>query len=213
VKGQSSLKSESRWHLEPLRVIPIERGSNRRVLTRIGIGENRLDHAAGLPLSARASQPRLPVRFPYPTKPFESAPAGRVESVPRRWQTDDAPVVLPMRRSWSTAWTLIAVALVPLGVAANFYFASERPGELPQSAHARVEAVAPQEHTPVATTAPVLADTGTKSQPNAQVPSNHLTSTAVKRPGHAKAKANAKSPLEVRKRAASESPRSRLRAQ
>src|SRR5690349_11573001 len=137
MKGAFSSKSEPRHRLEPFRLIPIERAPKRRVPTRIGIGEKLVGHAAGPPLNARSSQPGVrstappsQLAFPPPRIPEPSSDVSEIRRMSelREWRSVDAPVHLPMRRTWVTVWTVLAILLIPLAIVASLYFGSRRSG-------------------------------------------------------------------------------------
>jgi hypothetical protein len=108
--------------------------------TRIGIGKNSIDHAAGLPLSQRASRPEF-IR-PESTRPAYEEQSGL--SASRHWGQDDAPVVLPLRKTSAVVWTAVVLVLVPIAIWLLLALASKStPGDS-QEHTGRSDVVAPQ---------------------------------------------------------------------
>ena len=106
--------------MRPFPLVPIE--ARRHVVaspvrTRFGLGEYRIDHAAGLPLSVRRSSP------PPPSQPLAQGYYTPAPSAPvQRMRYDDEPVELPLKSS-STIWLIAAAVLVAFVVAiAGMFF-------------------------------------------------------------------------------------------
>jgi hypothetical protein len=137
-----SLKPRADAPLDPVPTVPIVKvhRPGSRMQTRVGVGMYSIDHAAGLPLGRRASRPDF-VR-PEPTRPEREEPSG--PSSPGHWGRDETPIVLPLRKTTTVVWTVLALALIPIVIWLLLALASRnRPSE-PQERPSRIDFVAPQ---------------------------------------------------------------------
>ncbi|HEX4337085.1 MAG TPA: hypothetical protein VH062_14305 [Polyangiaceae bacterium] len=107
--------------MQPFPLVSIE--TRRHVpadpkMTRIGVGEARIDHAAGLPLRARRSAPMV-----MPTADWdEQARVHDGRQLRARMYGTDAPVSLPLK-SRSTAFMVAAALLVAfIAVGVSIFF-------------------------------------------------------------------------------------------
>jgi hypothetical protein len=113
-----------------------------RIQTQIGIGENTIDHAAGVARYDRVSgaQGALPNR---------EEDSGLFAT--GHWVQDEPQVVLPLRRTWIVVWTAISMALVPLAVGTMIALASKGPDDAPPDrASSRSDVVVPAPRTELA---------------------------------------------------------------
>jgi len=108
--------------------------------TRLGIGKNSIDYAAGLPLSQRASRPEF-IRPEFPRPAYEEH--SDVSASPN-WGQDDAPVVLPLRKTSGIVWTAVALVLVPIAIWLLLALGSKRTQGDPEERPGRTDVVAPQ---------------------------------------------------------------------
>lgn len=99
-----------------------------------------IDHAAGLPLRQRASRPEF-VR-PESTRPEREEHSGLFAS--GHWGRDETPIVLPIQKTWTFAWTVFALLLIPIAIWLLIALASKNAPSDPSERTKRTDSVAPQ---------------------------------------------------------------------
>jgi hypothetical protein len=189
--------------LEPVPTVPIVKvhRPGARVQTRVGIGKYLIDHAAGLPLSRRASRPEF-IR-PESTRPKQEEHS--VLSASGHWGRDETPVVLPLQKTWAIVSIAVAVVLVPIAIWLLLALASKNTPSDPQERPKRTDVVTPQPQGMVAERpSAAAAETAEPPSESSAAPQRESrVGRPTKRGGGGSALARG-SPLEVRKRAAPE---------
>jgi len=167
-----------------------------RVLTRVGIGANLIDHAAGVPLARRASRPGLDPQPSFPPPVYRPPESGPIPIAVHPKFRDDAPVVLPMRRTWTLLLLVIALVLIPVGICASLVLSSRAP-KSPLPPQPRSDIVSPVVSP---TPAPPVATSSAPSERSSASP-KAKPSEDVKRRVHSKAKPRPEATPAVSKRA------------
>jgi hypothetical protein len=167
---------------EPIRPVPVVPIALRRhiptnrIPTRVGIGENLIDYAAGLPRRTRASGAQL--RPVAPVSDIATSGITRRFSEPS-FPADDSPVVLPLRRD-DRVLIVIATALTVLiaVIAVSLVIAGTRNTLEPPTG--RVDAVVPR----VVEKAPLSEPQVPAAEPSrpAPIPSARVTRWRGERP-------------------------------
>jgi len=134
--------------VHPSRLIPIERRHIPKdaTRTRLGVGDQFIDHAAGKPLSARQSFPGIPAPGDDPRDSMSERPTGRHyviapvhpgssddwadapslhdgERLRDVLHANDAPVDLPLRSRGKTYLVVVGVVAAFIGILVATFFA------------------------------------------------------------------------------------------
>jgi hypothetical protein len=123
-----------RSYSEPIQPFPLLSVEARKhilgdpVRTRLGIGEHRIDHAAGRPLHGRSSQPPGAPQWVIAPRAggwTETAPENDEPAyAASRWsRPEDAPVELPLQSTSKTVFVAVAVFIAFVAVGISMFFA------------------------------------------------------------------------------------------